>query len=385
MNAMTLRYGLTQLTFWAGATGTASFATTFLLRSGLPASLVGGLLAGAGLLSCLTQPLLAGWADKAKIFPVPRMMLLLSLLCCLCSGALLLPGLPPVAMGLLYSLGLWSSDAMMPLLNALYVGYNREDTPIRYGMARCMGSVSSALIALVLGHVIAALGLRWMLVLLLSMRLLCILILLRYPRIQVRPAVRREDSCTVGQFFRRYRRYCLTLLGVLFLGMFHAMNENYLIAIVAPFGGDSSQVGTALFLSSVSGAIMLLFADRLHSRLGTVAMLKIAALSFLLKAVLFRFASGISMIYALELLQMTSYAFLNPAQIFFSRERIAPQDMVKGQAFSTAAYSLGCSAGNLSGGLLLEAGLHTLLLAGIAMALTGTILLFLTADKQDRI
>ena len=82
MKSLTARYSLTQLTFWAGATGTASFATTFLLKSCLPSALVGSLLAGAGLLSCLTQPLLAGKADRAKTFPVPRMMAILSAACC---------------------------------------------------------------------------------------------------------------------------------------------------------------------------------------------------------------------------------------------------------------------------------------------------------------
>ena len=386
MKSLTARYSLTQLTFWAGATGTASFATTFLLKSGLPSTLVGSLLAGAGLLSCLTQPLLAGRADRAKTFPVPRMMAILSAACCVCCLGLLVPGLPPLALGLIYGLGLWCSDAMMPLLNALYVGYNQGDYIIQFGIARCLGSVASALIALVLGHVIAALGLQWMLLLLLLFRVLCLIVLLGYPKISAPRGTRPQDTgCTVAAFFSRYKWYCLSLLGILFLGMFHAMNEHYLIAIVAPFGGDSSHVGTALFISCIAGACMLLFADPVHKRLGTVRMLKIAAISFLLKAILFYFAPSIPVIYGLELLQMTSYAFLNPAQIYFAGERVSPQDMVKGQAFSTAAYSLGCSAGNLSGGVLLGAGLHTLLLAGIVMTLTGSALLFLTADRQDRI
>ena len=379
-----MRYSLTQLTFWAGATGMASFAATFLLKSGLPSPLVGTLLAAAGLLSCVTQPLLAGWADKAKHFPVPGMMAALSATCGLCCLALLIPSLPSLALGLLYGLGLWCSDAMMPLLNALYVGYNQGDHHIRFGIARCVGSVASALIALVLGHVIVALGLRWMLILLILFRALNVLLLLGYPKIAaIRSGKKAASGCTVPQFFRCYRWYCAAMAGVLFLGMFHAMNENYLIAIVAPFGGGSSQVGTALFISCMAGAGMLLFADKIHQRLSTVRMLRIAGLSFLLKSVLFCFAPGISTIYALELLQMTSYAFLNPAQIYFAGERVSKEDMVKGQAFSTAAYSLGCSAGNFSGGVLLNAGLHTLLLAGIGMALAGTVLLFLTADKQD--
>ena len=188
---LTLRYSLTQLTFWAGATGMASFATTFLLKSGLSSPLVGTLLAAAGLLSCVTQPVLAGWADKAKRFPVPSMMAALSAVCSLCCLALLIPGMPPLMLGLLYGLGLWCSDAMMPLLNALYVGYNQGEHHIRFGIARCIGSVASALISLVLGHVIAALGLTWMLILLVFFRILCILLLLGYPKID---AIRSEEK-----------------------------------------------------------------------------------------------------------------------------------------------------------------------------------------------
>ena len=72
---LTLRYTLTQFTFWAASTGAASFATTYLLGCGVPSGIIGVLLAAAGLLSCLTQPILAGIADKAKRFIVLKMMI----------------------------------------------------------------------------------------------------------------------------------------------------------------------------------------------------------------------------------------------------------------------------------------------------------------------
>ena len=72
---LTLRYTLTQFTFWAASTGAASFATTYLLGCGVPPGVIGILLAAAGLLSCLTQPILAGIADKSKGFIVLKMMI----------------------------------------------------------------------------------------------------------------------------------------------------------------------------------------------------------------------------------------------------------------------------------------------------------------------
>lgn len=55
----------------------------------------------------------------------------------------------------------------------------------------------------------------------------------------------------------------------------------------------------------------------------------------------------------------------------------------KGQAFITAAYALGCSAGNFTGGQLLTFGVRAILIAGIIMALVGTVIIFSTVNKSD--
>lgn len=62
---------------------------------------------------------------------------------------------------------------------------------------------------------------------------------------------------------------------------------------------------------------------------------------------------------------------------------IRQTDMVKGQAFSTAAYALGCSMGNFAGGQLLGLGVQAILIAGIGMTLAGTVILFATVTKSD--
>lgn len=102
---LTLRYTLTQFTFWAASTGAASFATTYLLGCGVPSGVIGILLAAAGLLSCLTQPILAGIADKTKGFIVLKMMIGMSFLCVLCFSVQLIPNVPVVIAGLFYMVG----------------------------------------------------------------------------------------------------------------------------------------------------------------------------------------------------------------------------------------------------------------------------------------
>lgn len=185
-------------------------------------------------------------------------------------------------------------------------------------------------------------------------------------------------------FFRRYKWYNLSLLGVLFLAMFHAMTENYMIELVRKLGGDSGTVGAALALATITATPVMMCFDRIHKRLSSGTILKTAGVMYILKGLLFWGAGSLVWVYGAELLQMVTYAFLSPVQMYYARERVAPGDMVKGQSMITAAYAMGCALGNLTGGVLVGSfGVTVLLSAGVAAAALGTLILFLTLGKRD--
>ena len=387
---LTFRYSLHQFAYWAASAGIISFATTFLLEKGFPSSRVGLLMACASLLSGVTQPTLAAAADRAKRCILSPLIVALTSICALCFALLLLDGLPAGVFALLYLCGVWSFDAMIPLLNSLHVHYTGQGYRINYGLSRAVGSLSYSLSALALGYVIQSLGPNWMVRAILLLLPICILITLSYPKGRnkaidepARPS-RSEEVSSLGEFFCRYRWYCISLLGVLLLAMFHAMTENYLIAIMGRLGGDSRHVGVALFVATVTESGVLVFFDQIRRRISDHWLLRYAAFSFLLKSVLLLIAPSIPFIYAVQLLQMTSYTFLSPVQVYYASEKVAPADMVKGQAFITASYTLGCAMGNLTGGVLMESfGVVAILVAGVVIAALGTVVLLLTVDRQD--
>ena len=385
MNNLTLRYSITQFTYWAASSGAAAFATTYLLDKGVPSGTVGLLLAMAGLLSCFTQPILASLADKAERFVLTQMLILMSVLCCVCFSLQLVNGLPLMLTAVLYMIGVWSSDVIVPLLNALSVACNGAGYPINYGASRGIGSAATAISSLVIGLIIAEMGTSWMLLFLLIARICCIFTLVGYPNIRKEVPVRTEkqESCSIPQFFSRYRWYCVSLLGIAFFGMFLAMMENYLIAIMDALGGDSSHVGIALFISSMVASPVIFFFGKVREKFKDTNLLKIAAVSFLIRAICLYFAKDIAAIYLLQLLHITSYGFMHPAQVYYANAKVSSTDMVKGQAFITAAYALGCSAGNFVGGQLLNLGVEAILIAGIVMAGIGTLIVFATVTKSD--
>lgn len=387
-NRLSIHYCLHQLIYFGASAGIISFATTFLLGKGFPASQVGLLLACSGLLSCISQPTLASFADRAKKNVLPGMAAGLAAGSMACFGSLLLFRLPVWLFGILYLLGVWCFDTMIPLMNSISVYYHARGYPINYGLARGLGSLAFSFAALGLGYIIDAFGLDWMIIYVLIMLALFILLTFGYPQVEhsiTTPGEKKAECCPLGVFVLRYRWYCLSLFGILLLACFHSMTENYLIAIVGRLGGSSSHVGTALFIATLSSAPVLSLISLVRKRLPDHTIMMIAAFSFLLKAVLFLAAPSIPFIYLAQLLQMTSYAFLSPVQVYYANAKISSADMVKGQAFISASYTLGCGAGNMLGGVLVERfGVLVLLAAGVVISAAGTLVLGLTVRKTDK-
>jgi len=388
---LTLRYALHHFAYWAAAAGIMSFATAYLLYKGFAPSKVGTLMACGTILSCITQPLLAAAADKAKKPMLPKLLALLTLVCTACFALLLTGLLPNALFPYLYLMGVWSFDAMIPLLNSISVYYNRRGYPINYGAGRAVGALAYALAALAIGHAMEASGPDSMIKIVLILLPVMIILALAYPRVKAEEHVIQEEEvgevippCSIPVFFKRYKWYCASLLGVLLLAMFHSMTENYLISIMGRLGGDSSHVGVALSIATVAEAGIMFFFSRIRTVIRDTWLLKISGFCFLLKGVLFMVAPSINFLYATQLLQMTTYAFLSPVQVYYAGSRVAPADMVKGQAFIAAAYTLGCAGGNFFGGQFMEwRGVDALLIAGVVMAAVGTLAFLLTVDHKD--
>lgn len=384
--SLTFQYTFHQMAYWATAAGVMSFATAFLLQKGFAASTVGVLLAVGNLLSCGFQPVLAQLADRTGGNALKWMTAALTAVSAACFASIQLLPLGSTLFGLLYLLGIFAFDAMNPLMNALNVSYMTNGYTINYGLSRGLGSLAYAFAALGIGEVMAKFGADWMIWISLGLLAINAAMALNYPSLVTTVTVNKKnnDCCSVPVFLCRYKWFCISLLGVMLLGMFHAMTENYLIEIVTPLGGDSGTVGLALFIATAIEALVLVYLDRIRGKISDNWLLKIAGLSFVLKSVLFLAAGDVMTIYILQLLQATSYTFLSPIQMYYANNKVNAADMVKGQAFSTASYTLGCAAGNFTGGQLLSAfGVRTLLMAGIVMAVAGTAVFFLTVDKKD--
>lgn len=385
---LTVRYSAQQMTYWMIYAGPVSFAATYLLAKGFDAGQVGVILACANLCSCALQPVLASFVDRAARPVLSQLLVGLAAVSFCSFAAIQLLPLPALAFAGLYFLGVLSFDVMVPLLNSLSVYYNQRGLFINYGMGRGAGSLAFAFASLGIGNAIRLGGVDWMPRIVLAFWVVFVAITLGYPAagpVQGAEESRQEQGgCSLSAFFLRYKWYNLSLLGVLFLAIFHVMTENYMIELVRRLGGDSGTVGAALALATITATPVMMCFDRIHGKLSSKTILKTAGVMYVLKALLFQNAGSLAWVYGAELLQGVTYAFLSPVQMYYARERVAPGDMVKGQSMITAAYALGSALGNLTGGVLVgRFGVMAMLSAGVGIAVLGTLILFLTLGKRD--
>ena len=229
------------------------------------------------------------------------------------------------------------------------------------GIGAGVGSLSYSFASLAIGYVIAGMGADWMVWIVLCTLILQIVLVAGYPQIDLHRTGEQgtddggpEQSVSILMFWRKYRFFSITILGVTLIAMCHAMTENYLINIFTRMGGDSANL------------------------------MRLSGVFYICKTVLMLQAHTILRVYLIELLQFCTYGFTYPLLYYFTKERIMETDMVKGQAVAMAFYTMGLALGNYVGGRLIDSfGVNGMLCAALLSVMAGTVVINITIGKTD--
>ena len=385
---LTVLYCLHQAAYFFAIAGIGAFAVTYLMDRGFAAAQAGMMLALTSVCSCALQPVIGSYVDRrsmALLAGIIRRFLITALLSFL-SIELVHP--PLVITAILFVLGSLTFSITVPLSSSLCAYYSQNGHHIDYGMGSGVGSLSFSFASLIIGYMIAARGSSFMMCFCLMFIVIEILMMLRYPKIDsgASQASSRaaSSSLSLAAFCRRYRRFILTLLGVMLLAACHAMAENYLIQIFTRLGGGSEHVGTALFIACTTAAPFLLFFERIQRRTGVVRLIRLAGIFYIAKAVLLILAPTIGSVYLIVLLQTCTYGFLYPPLYYFAGQRVSPADTAKGQTMASSLYTLGTALGNSLGGTVIDYfSLNAMLALAACLALLGMLLVNFMITKAD--
>ena len=384
---LTARYALLQSSYWGTFCLVISFASVYLLAGGISNAEIGIVLAVAGLLSAVAQPVLAGAAERSRR-PLRVWIVVLGLVLAAAAVLLLVPGGSRLVTSLVYGFLIAAVQVVQPLVNAVGMDALNVGRRLNFGLARAAASLAFALIAAVAGRVVEA-----------TSETAIPLIMLGVLAVFIASAgtfvVRSDGGSQDGDHHAAASgavvaartsgdraRFVLLLAGLTLAMASHNLLNGFMFQLVSFHGAAASAMGVAIMIAALTELPTMGLWNRIVARWTPGLLLVVSGVAFAVKALATYLAPNLLGIYLAQALQFAAFGLLVPASVYYINRLFPPSERVKGQAYMTMTATAGSVVGSLAGGLVLQsAGVPSLLLLGVGFATVGAALTWAGANR----
>jgi len=384
---LTANYALIQSTFNMAYCCIFSFAAVFLLSRGFSNSEVGLTLTIASGLAIACQPLIAAFADKTRRLALRQIVAGLLLVSFLATLLLTVTADLLLLTAILYILLICAFSSQGSLITSMSMEHINAGVPINFSLARGIGSLAFAILALVLGSLTNQYGGGIVLPVGIGVSLVGILLVSMFPK-AAQPVAGgseavSEQAVGFAEFARRNRRFIALISSIALLYFSHVLINTYTIQIVEHVGGTRVDMGIA---SAIGGFLelpaMALFPLLMRWIPNSGTVLKWSGVFLVLKTLITLLAPNVGWIYVAQSLQFFAFAMFVPASVYYVNQVIRGADKVKGQAGMTIALSISGMIGNFLGGIMLDSsGVSFMLAVGLGVSLAGLVLVLLLTER----
>ena len=294
LRRLDLHYIVMQMGYWAMFAAICAYLAALLGERGFSNSQIGLLIAIRCLAGIIFQPLLGGFADRHPEIPL-KVIVSLSLALSLAASLAFL--LWPMGMGgtavILIILGGFEIS-VYPLMDAMAIQFTNAGMPIRYSLGRGIGSMAYAVTCVILGLQTQAMGVESTLITHAVLVAAVIALTITYPTFRAAPAAADAPPLRKSPTRCGICSFTLMLVAIL-LGLTACLPmSNFLVNVVESRGGNSADLGVALFIMGGFELPTAFFFQRMLRRLGSGKLILISMVFTVLKAValLLSFQSG---------------------------------------------------------------------------------------------
>ena len=382
VKSRTTRYAAIQSFFWMCYASIMGFVSMYLLQAGFDNSQVGILIAVAGLLSALLQPVVAAYADKPGSLSLGRLITLSGGAALACGVGLVLGRGSMAVTGLLYTGCMVLLQMTTPLVNALGIAAVNGGENLNFGIARGMGSLCYAATAYLIGLLVGRFGPVTVPVCMGIGFALMLVSVRHFGTVRSNAEGEEKKAAPKGGFLGRYPRYAAVLAGLVLIFVSHVVLNSFTFQIVEAKGGTSREMGISMaFAALIELPVMFLFGWMLKKAKSHI-WFRISGVFFFLKCLGTLLSRSIPGFYAVQLFQMFGWALISVSAVFYINAIMAPEDSVKGQAFYTMSMTLGNVLGAIVAGRILDAlGVQAMLVFGTVSALVGAVIVLVFTQR----
>lgn len=364
-----------------------SFAAMYLTSEGFSSWEIGILISVSCLAGGILQAAAGRLADRDPRWSWKKQLIMYSITAA-AIAALRMVIRSRVLEGISYGLLIVLTLVMMPLVNSACFYYVDCGKKVDFGLARGIGSVSYAAASFMLGRLAGARGDHILVVCGFAAFILMLAAVIIMPYYGYVTDARAEQTETDTRGLAgRYPVFIVMAAAITLALVFSNMISTYMFNIMEDVGGGPDSMGVALAIAGVSEMPALFLYSRIQERTGlsSAMLITAACFFFVLRGFLFMEASGVMMIYFVQLLQSVSYGLITAAKANYAHEALPAEENNTGQAVMSMTDSFSIVAGSLIGGLLLSGGGTDLMLqAGTALAAAGMIVAFIAARKGKK-
>ena len=128
--------------------------------------------------------------------------------------------------------------------------------------------------------------------------------------------------------------------------------------MVENVGGSNDALGLALAIAAVCELPVLFFYDDFVKkyRIPTLLLISIACFFYMVRGILYLFATSLILIYAIQILQSLSFALLLASKTHFADEGVGEEDKATGQSIMSMTEAVAMVLGSAVGGWAISLG-----------------------------
>lgn len=384
---LTLRYSFIQDFYWMNFSAIMGFASLYLLDSGFTNTEIGMIMAVAGIISAILQPVIAEYADRPSSPSLKKIVLVLILFQLILGLLMLLSFRKTIFFtGLLYGSTITLLQLLNPFINSLGMESINQGKRLNFGAARGMGSVAYAIMSYLLGAIAEKAGAVSVpfSISVLSLAFVGALILFPFRKTEVSVSAQRTAASNPLAFFVKYKRFAIVLIGCIFIYLSHVLLNSFTFQIVESKGGGSAEMGTSMAIAALIELPTLFLFTFMLKKAACHFWFRICGIFFMLKSLGTLFAPNIPVFYGVQFLQMLGWGLIAVSSVYYVNSIMEEQDAIKGQAYITMTYTLGSVLGALLGGALIDAaGVNAMLIFATVSAFIGMIILLFATERTN--
>lgn len=390
--SLNIKYMASQIFYFGAFAAMMGYASVYLLYKGFSNSTIGIILSLCSILAVFMQPALASFADNHKNIEIRKIINTIVAIAIILSVALLVI---PTNQTLIFILivAIFSLETtIMPLINTLAFIFEKYGIQINFGIARGLGSVAYALTSMALGYIVEWFSPDLLPICYVAFNALLFIVVHLFVLPKNAQIVNADEeseteaevqeNVSLLKFAGKYKKFIVFLLGFVLVYFAHTIINNFFIQIITNVGGNSSDMGNAVFLAAMLELPTMAYFTKLSQKVNCGTLIKASIVLFLAKHAITYLATNMVMIYIAQVLQMGAYALFIPASVYYVNCKVDNKDIVKGQSFVTTSMTMSGVFANIIGGILLDAvGVSEVLLIGVILSLIGAVIVLFTVEK----